>query len=429
VALVCPTAWDLRQLAALRPETLAAYELLLDRPADDELRWDFDILAHIDARVADWRGRIAGVTSTSDYPGAMAAAAIARALGLPGPEPAGVLLSAHKYHSRQAQRAVAPEAVPRFRAVDPDDPRTWPGADELPCFLKPVKGSFSLFARHVRAPDELAALLGSCELADFRGHHGRMFDRLAQRYRPFELDSRWFLAEEPLRGQQVTLEAWSQAGELGLLGIVDTSFHPGTRSFARFDYPSHLPAGVQARMVELAARVARALALDGALFNLELFHDAQGDRIGIVEVNPRPCGQFADLYEKVDGTNGYEVALALACGQAPAVARGRGVFQAAASIPLRVFERVRVRRAPQAAELRAIEAHHPGSLLWVECRTGDELLSSPELEDGLSQRYAVLNLGGRDRRDIEAKRVLIERELSFEFEPVGEHFRPGGRLG
>ena len=41
------------------------------------------------------------------------------------------------------------------------------------------------------------------------------------------------------------------------------------------------------------------------MFNIEMMYDAATDRIGIIEINPRMASQFADLYEKVDGTNSY----------------------------------------------------------------------------------------------------------------------------
>ncbi len=38
-----------------------------------------------------------------------------------------------------------------------------------------------------------------------------------------------------------------------IMGVVDSIMFPGTLAFSRFDYPSALPEGVQARMAEIAA--------------------------------------------------------------------------------------------------------------------------------------------------------------------------------
>ena len=58
-------------------------------------------------------------------------------------------------------------------------------------------------------------------------------------------------------------------------------------------------------------------------------------------------------------------------------------------------------------------------------REGERLLDSLDAEDGASQRYAVLNLGGRDRKELEECRASIERMLAFEFDP--RHARSGAR--
>ena len=53
-------------------------------------------------------------------------------------------------------------------------------------------------------------------------------------------------------------------------------------------------------------------------------YNQENDTIHIIEINPRMCSQFADLFEKVDGTNTYEYALALATGVRPHVSHGNG---------------------------------------------------------------------------------------------------------
>jgi biotin carboxylase len=373
------------------------------------------VCRYIDARARAWRGRLDGVTSTSDYPGAVVAAALAEALALPGAGARGVLGAAHKLHSRQVQRAAAPEAVPDFAVFDPADEHSWPV--EFPCFVKPVRGSFSLFARRMRDREDLLAFARSPALAEYRAHYVRLFDDLCARYARFEHGARAFLAEELVGGAQATVEGWIDARGAHVLGVVDTLFHPGTTSFAGFHYPSHLPGAVQERMGRIACDVARALRLGPTLFNVEFFHDAARERVSLIEINPRVCGQFADLYEKVDGTSGLELALALASGAEPAVRRGAGRFRAAASIPLRVFQPARLARAPEPALQREVERRHPGTLVWSDWRSGELLQVASDVEDGQSVRYGVVNLGGASRCDIQEGLAAIVRELAFEFAP------------
>src|SRR6185503_5260030 len=187
-----------------------------------------------------------------------------------------------------------------------------------------------------------------------------------------------------------------------------------------FHYPSHLPPAVQERMGRVACDVAVALGLERTLFNVEFFHDAARERVTLIEVNPRLCGQFGDLYANVDGTSGFELALALACGDSPSVRRGAGPYRAAASIPLRAFRTTRLLRAPSAEEQRAAARRFPGTLVWSECRNDDVLRVASDVEDGQSVRYGVVNLGGADRDDIQARLAAIVHDLAFEFVPLDD---------
>jgi len=418
VLVLFPTAWDERQLATLPAATRARYELVLDEPRDADARWDLDLLAHVDERVRRWRGRLDGVFSSSDYPGAAVAAALAAELGLPGPSPAAVLRAGHKLLARELQRAAVPEVVPRFAAFDPCDERTWPPAEAFPCFAKPVRGSYSLHARPLSSRAELATYAAAPALREFQQYYPCLGERLAERYEPAARSARLFLAEEQLAGVQATFEGYVRDGKVQRLGIVDTEFHPGTRSFAGFDLPSRLPEDVQERMARAAGAAALALGLDNTLFNAEFLWDAGRERLGLIELNPRLCGQFGDLYAKVEGVHGYAVALALACGEEPPTARGAGPCAAAASLPLRTFRSVRVARAPTPEDLRAAEALFPHTLAWSDCRTGDELHVGPAHEDGVSVRHGVVNLGGPGRGELRARRARLEQVLGYRFDPL-----------
>ena len=107
-------------------------------------------------------------------------------------------------------------------------------------------------------------------------------------------------------------------------------------------------------------------------------------------------GQFADLREMVDGTNTYEVLLAVAAGEPPALRRAAGRFPVAASFPLRAFEDRRVLRVPDAARLAEVRRRRPVSVVKVYCRPG-HWLSEEGQSDGLTHRYGVVNMGGRSR--------------------------------
>jgi hypothetical protein len=412
---VFETAWDRVQLEMCRDAWEGRHELVFPEPADADCPADLDVLAWIERAAAGELGAIDGVFSASDYPGATVAAALATRLSLPGSRPEHVLRASHKFYSRRSQREVAPEAVPRFGLLRPGGSARVPFP--FPVFVKPVKGSYSVLARRMPGQSELDDFLASPAVREFTNDYLAIFNRLVAAFTPFEYDGRWLIVEEVLRGQLVTVEGYVCGGEVAQLGIVDSVLHP-QGSFARFDYPSSLPEPVQARMRAIAGRVIAHLELDWTLWNIEMVWDASRDRIAIVEVNPRICGQFADLYQKVDGTNGYAVALELAQGSQPKIARGAGRHRIASSYPLRVLEPVRVVRAPSPDDVAAASALYGQTLVWTECAAGDALSEFAAGEDGASFRYAVVNLGADTVAERDARFERVCARLGYAFAPI-----------
>ncbi|MGH7541414.1 MAG: ATP-grasp domain-containing protein [Gemmatimonadota bacterium] len=413
--VVFPTVWDARQLQACEPAWRDRFEIRHAEPEDARCAWNFDVLGFVEQAATGALGPFDAVFSSSDYPGATAAAAIATRLGLPGPRPERVLAASHKYRSRLVQREAAPDATPGFCLVDPERPRieglSWP------CFLKPVKGAFSIRSGRIDSEEELAAFFARPATREFLDYYVWMFDRLVDAFTDFGVGGRAFVAEEYLRGRQATVEGWAYGDEIHVLGIVDSTFHENAPSFARFDLPSSLPAAIRERMADIALRVVSALGLRDTLFNLEMNWNPATDDVHVIEVNPRMAGQFADLYEKVLGTSSYEIGLALAAGVRPDVRPGPGPFSHAASFPLRVFHPCRVTSAPAAERIAEVEARIPGARVWSECAAGDTL-SDFAAEDGHSMRYAVVNVGAASRAGLARTLQEVKRALGFELAPL-----------
>jgi predicted ATP-grasp superfamily ATP-dependent carboligase len=359
-----------------------------------------------------------GIFSSSDYPGATVAGAIATRLGLPGSSPKSVLGSSHKYYSRIAQREVVPDSTPWFQLVDPKLPRGGVREIHFPCFIKPVKGAFSVMSRRLDSFQDLEAFLLKPSVAGFLTHYIYMFNRLVRGLTDYEIAGGYFIVEEFLKGRQVTVEGFATEDSVELLGIVDSVRDPRTKSFVRFDYPSSLSRRVQARMHEVAVAVVRRLGLKQTLFNIEMTYDVRRDRVFIVEVNPRMCGQFADLYEKVDGRNSYALALALAVGERPEWERVRSENRVASSFPLRIFEPARVAEAPSRERIAEIERQFPGTRIWPETAKGDVLEDFESLEDGRSFRYAVVNVGAPDRDRLFQRFEEVRHALGYRFEKL-----------
>ena len=417
VLFVFPTAWDHAQLRGCQARWEAQFEVVYAEPSDWDCPWDLDIVDWIARTSATYDGTIDGVTSSSDYPGATVAGAIATNLGLPGPLPQSVLRCSHKYHSRLSQRESVPEATPAFGVIDPDDV-TQPPSTGLPCFVKPVKGAFSIMSGMLREADEYRAFFSRPVLHEFRHQFLFIFNQLVAHFTDFPTDGRSFLAEAPLSGNQVTVEGYARGDDIVVLGITDSVLHPETKSFERFVFPSDSRSAAQVRMRDIAIRCIRGLDLRNSFFNIELIHDPQRDTIHIIEVNPRMCGQFGDLYEKVLGVNSYELLLALATGAPMPVVEAARDDVVAASVPLRVYVPVRVAAAPDAAALRAAESLFPGTRVWNECHADQRLDNFENIEDGKSFRYAVVNLGAPDRETLSRRLVAIEAKLGYRFEAL-----------
>jgi ATP-grasp domain-containing protein len=415
VLVLFETAWDRRQLAACAERWSGDISVAFSEPSDVDCPADLDPVSFVAGACRGAWGRIDGVMSSSDYPGVTLAGALAAELGLAGSRPDRMITAAHKYYSRIAQRAAAPEVVPAFAVVDLRARAVAPPL-AFPYWLKPVKGAFSMFARRIDGAKAFREFVDSPRLREFADDYMAIFNRMVAAYTDDPIDGRALIAEGVLRGDLVTIEGFVCDGSVEVLGIVDSTLHPNG-SFARFDYPSALPERVRDRMAQVARRVIAALGLEQTLWNIEMMYDAADDRVSIVEVNPRICGQFADLYQKVDGTNSYEIALALCTGSRPRVTPGRGRYPAAASFPLRVFEPSRVVAAPDDTDTGLAEALFAETLVWSECCAGDEL-SNFGGEDGSSQRYAVINLGGADCADLARRCAAVQDRLGFRMRPL-----------
>jgi hypothetical protein len=120
ILVICPTHRDHRELPLVSPPGIKylfhdyASTSLEDLICEVASHADFTAgpLEEIDAILAKIAGvRLAAVISTDDYPGSALAAAIAKQLGLPAPDPAVTLICQHKYLARLAQRNLADAAV------------------------------------------------------------------------------------------------------------------------------------------------------------------------------------------------------------------------------------------------------------------------------------------------------------------------------
>lgn len=431
ILVVCPTHRDHRELPRVSPPGVKylfhdyASTSLEDLICNVTRHGDFTAgpLEEMEAILATVAGiRLAGVISTDDYPGSALAAAIAKRLGLPGPDPAVTLICQHKYLSRIEQAKRVPHAVPPFALIDVAPGVPLPEGLRFPLFVKPVKSFFSIGAERIDSASALAALFPRWAALD---QFFAPLDQMLQRYTGVKIGTKRLIAEGLLKGEQVTVEGFAHEGEARIMGVVDSVMFPGTLAFARFDYPSALPESVQRRMADIAATVMTGLGFDNGMFNIEMMYDREADLISIIEINPRMASQFADLYEKVDGTNSYAVLLDIAQGRTPSFARRRGRYAFASSIVLRSFEDFFVAALPSETDLDRLARDDPDIRTEILVRVGRTL--SSELQDGNSYRYGIVNLGGRNRADVLARFAACRERLGIVLLPI-EQPEPAGSV-
>jgi len=418
ILVIAPTGSDTYELQ--RPELWGTTQPILqpyegtyfERILSTGIAGDFERTSPVDlqesllALVEEYH--IDGVMSTDDYPGCLYASIIASVCQFPGPHIAALLHCSHKYLSRCLQRRVVPEATPPFALVHQKNVSHF--HFPYPLFLKPLKSYFSVNAGIVTNKEELHHRVSTQAMpSDFL----YQYQWFLRHYGATEYDAQGFIAEEVLHGFQVTVEGFVFNHTVTIMGIVDSLMYPGTISFERFRYPSHLDISVQERMGAIAERAILGANLNTMLFNIEMMYDLATDRISIIEINPRMAQYFSDLYEKADGTNAYEIALTIAGGQTPNFKRKQGTHRVSSSFVMRLFEDKKVVHIPSEKEIQAVMKHIPDARIYICATQGKKL--SYFLQDGSSFRYMLLNLGGRDEQDLQEKKDYCLRSLPFTF--------------
>jgi biotin carboxylase len=383
-------------------------------PENAQILW-FDVRRFVDRLVRRYRrAGVVGVVSTNEQYGALIAATVARRLGLPGTDPLAVIRAQHKALARELTAAALPEASPRYTVFPWTVDAAAAAALPYPLFVKPVKAAYSVLARRC---DDVEELKRHLEFQPWEKHIIRRlvkpFNDLMRDLLPDDevCDAHYLIGEEPLDGVQVNVDGYVDRADAHCLGVVDSVMYPGTIAFQRFEYPSRLPETAQRDVERVACRALEAIGFDHGLFNVELFWRPTDGAVKIIEINPRLAAQFADLYEKVDGTNPYRVLADLAIGREPQWVRRAGRYGAAASFVFREFDGA-IKVAPSGAEIRWLHAREPDACLQTFIKHGNS--RGREMKWVGSYRYATINLGGRDREDLFRRYDSVCANLAFE---------------
>jgi hypothetical protein len=349
-------------------------------------------------RKLGWRG----VVSHHEQFGALAAALVAEALGLPGATPESVLAAQHKLHAREVLQKVAPEANVAFASLDVAYGDDIPHGLTYPQFVKPVKAAFSVLAREVKSREELQAhtRFGRRELWVIR-RLVEPFERVMTLRMPQAGTAHRMMLETPLPldTPQYNLDGWVFKGQAQVLGVVDAVMYPGTQAFMRWEVPSRSAPSVQKRALEVAQKFLTAIGYTHGFFNMEFFHDPPTDKLSVIEFNPRLASQFADLYRRVQGRDAHAMSLALALGQDPAeLPRSAPTAGAAASQVFRSFDPQALITMPTPAQQAEVLSRFPDALLFSYAKTSHAV--QRDFKWLGSYRHGIVHLGGRDAADL-----------------------------
>lgn len=375
-----------------------------------------DLLKKAQAQLDEFEGRIDAVIGFWDFPVSTMIPMLCDHARTHCSSLTAVVRCEHKYWSRLEQAKVIDE-YPAFRLVDPDRDEHPPEGVNYPMWVKPVKSFSSDLAFGVENEEEFRDALA--KIRDGIGRVGEPFevilDKLDLPPEIGDLGGRACLAEETVRGAQVTLEGYVYHGEVRIVGVVDTINLPDVASQERFQYPSSLPAATADRMAEVARRIVRQVGLDMTTFNIEFFWNPETDAVNVLEVNPRHSQSHAELFSDVDGVANHEAMLLLALGRDPGRQDRTGRWPMAAKWFLRRFEDGVARRVPTEDEIEAIERDIDGVTLDVIVVEGDRLSELPD-QDSYSFKIANLYLGGADEAELRDKFERVSGALRFEFD-------------
>ncbi len=233
-------------------------------------------------RAVHSRRRLDGFMSMAEYE-VVAAARVARELGLPTADPDAVQTARNKVFMRR-RCAQAGVPMPAFRAVDSAAQAAGAAlAVGLPCVVKPADETASADVRRCTTVDEVVEHVAAI-LSQRRNVRGQL--------RHHEV-----LVEECVGGHEVSVEVLASGSRLHVLGVTDKTVG-GDNRFVELGhlFPSMLPEAVRTECASVATQALRAVGFDLGLAHVEVKHSAAGPRL--IEVNPRPAGD--KIHELVD---------------------------------------------------------------------------------------------------------------------------------
>ncbi len=410
--MICPTIRDFREIKKISAGSKYRHNYIFYGKNPREDLSAFDPNQFIEKFQRDFKDiSIDGIIATHDYPGSIIASILSEKLNTAGVRILPNLICQHKYYSRVYQKRAVPDAVPEFFLIDPRDMK-YDGPPYFPIFIKPVKSFFSIFAARIDSLDQYNRFIRSYR--KYNRKFSEPLNILQNKYSDLKINADCLIAEKLISGLQVTLEGYVYNKKIVIMGITDSIMHAETISFKRFEYPSSLAIEIQDRMAEIAKVFISSIGFDNGIFNIEFFYDPEEDTVKIIEANPRMASQFADLMEKVEGTNTYKIQVDLSLGKEPIFKKNSGKFKYATSFVLRSFEDKEIVSLPGKNDIEKVLNVYPEARIEIYGKEGAHL--SEHLQDMQSYRYGIIDLGGNSRQELNDKYQQCINLLKFKFE-------------
>lgn len=392
----------------------------------DLLSWDelvgernsFDWLLDRARAILDgFEGKPDAVVCHWDFPSSCLAPILSREQGLRSPSLESVLKCEHKFWSRKQQQIVVPECVPEFEALDPFDDRAAERCSlAYPFWLKPVKGYASMLGFRIENRQQLEEALS--ELREHVAELGAPFDEcLARVELPSDIQGiggRHAIAESIMTGEQFAPEGYVLDGKMHLHGFFDMMLDHGGSNVAGLRYPADLPRGLKERASDVCERVLKQVGFDNGCFNVEFLWDEANDKLWLIEVNTRISQSHSEMFRMVRGMSNHEVAVSVALGHPPHLARDGGRHDVAAKLMLQKDDDSVVTRLPSEEEVSALSSEIGGALIEFAVEEGQRL-SDLKGQPAYCFTVAEAWIGGDDAQMINQRYQRLVERLPVEF--------------
>ncbi|NVK42816.1 MAG: ATP-grasp domain-containing protein [Oceanospirillaceae bacterium] len=369
-----------------------------------------------------FNGSIDAIVGYWDFPVSTMLPLLCRRFGLPGPGFEAVLKCEHKYWSRREQQRVVPEHIPPFCAVNPFSERYREQISiGYPFWIKPVRAASSHLGFRVNNDRQLKTAIDRIRENIFRFaapfNYLLQFAELPPEIAP--IDGYHCIAEGIIsRGVQCTLEGYVYQGDVCIYGAVDSIREGRHRSsFARYQYPSAIPARVQQRMTDVTQRFLHAIGFDNGPFNIEFYWDRRRDRVWLLEINNRISKSHCPLFRHVDGRSHHQIMIDLALGRKPDFPHRQGHYRYAAKFMWREYADAMVNRVPDAEQMHSICQRFPSAQIQLHIHEGMRL-SQLKDQDSYSYEVAVLFLGGNSQRELLHKYAQVQQLMNLGLTPI-----------